>query len=136
MHVTGNRTELGKQGLQMRVLGDGEMEFVELLRAGLLSIEHVGGHHLPAELLRTGLLSIEHVGGHHLPALTLGSCILGGHNLPSLMLDCCIQAEDHLHQVLLLPPQMFGHHVHDYRLMLRLLFRLLLREHRDCGHGC
>ena len=29
MHVTGNRTELRKQGLQMWVFGDGEMEFVE-----------------------------------------------------------------------------------------------------------
>jgi hypothetical protein len=65
----------------------------------------------------------------------------GGGGLPrrqqvarenSLGNPCCVQAKDHLQQLLLLPPPMFGHHAHDYRLMLRLL----LREHRDCGHGC
>jgi hypothetical protein len=43
----------------------------KLLRAGPLSIDFVGGHHLPALTL-----GFEQVGGHHLPALTLGSCIL------------------------------------------------------------
>ncbi len=50
MHVTGNRTELGKQGLQMRVLGDGEMEFVEPMVNTAVAFEGMDGRKAQSQI--------------------------------------------------------------------------------------